>query len=702
MLERVGGLVTRRPRRVVAVAAVVGLLALAFGSRVAEALEPFGFDDPGSESERGETFLEQKTDVNPNIALVAIVRTRGDVPTSGVAREAVRRVAATIARDPAVARTVTYETTRDPAFVSKTGRATYVLGYFRAVRDPEWAEASRRLRSQFAGRRDVIVGGPFVAYEEIEEVVAEDLARAELIAFPIVFLLALWVFRGLVAALLPPLVGGLTVVLTFAGMRALAEITDLSIFALNLVTGLGLGLAIDWSLLVVSRFREELRERDRADAVWRTVVTAGRTVVFSALISACALASLLVFPQRFLRSMGLGGMLVALVGGIVSLVVLPAVLMLLGPRVNSLAPRRWQRKAAGPVHRGGWYRIARFVMRYPGRIAAVTAAFLLALGLPFRGIEFTTADARVLPASSAARAADDVLRREFDVGRFSPVFIAIDGATAAEVTGYAAAVARLPHVAGVSQPQQVAPAAWRVDVLSESDYLTDESQQLVRAIRDVPTPFDALVSGDAAWFVDQKQAIASNLASCLAILAITTLVLLFLMTGSVVLAVKSVVMNALTISAAFGVLVFVFQEGRLEGLLDYESRGGLDFSQPILLAAIAFGLSTDYGVFMLSRIKEAHDAGADNAEAVATGLERTGRIVTAAALLFCVAIGAFATSEIIFIKEVGVGTALAVIIDATIIRALLVPSLMALLGRRNWWAPRPLRRLHERLALGEA
>ena len=699
MLERVGGLVTRRPRRVVAVAALVGLLALGFGGRVSESLTPFGFDDPSSESERAEQLLEDRTKINPNIAVVAIVRTRGDVRSSGAARRAVRAVAATITRDPAVARTATYETTGDPAFVSHTGRATYVLAYFRAVRDPQWAEASRRVRAQFADRRDVVVGGPFVAYEEIEDVVAEDLTRAELIAFPLVFLLALWVFRGLVAALLPPLVGALTIVLTFAGMRALSELTELSIFALNLVTGLGLGLAIDWSLLVVSRFREESQHRELADAVRTTIATAGRTVVFSAAITACALASLLVFPQRFLYSMGLGGMLVALLGGAVALVVLPAVLVLLGRRVDALAPRRWQRRAAGPEQTGGWYRLARFVMRHPASIAAVTAAFLLALGMPFREIEFTTADARVLPASSQARVADDVLRREFDGDRISPIFLVADGVDRGGMTAFLGAVQTLPHVAGVGQPQPVAPGVWRADVYSESDYLTSASQQLVRDIRSLPTEFDVLVSGDAAWFVDQKQAIASNLAYCLAILGIATLIVLFLMTGSLVLAVKSVVMNALTISAAFGVLVFVFQEGRLERLLDYESRGGLDFSQPVLLAAIAFGLSTDYGVFMLARIKEAHDAGAENAEAVAIGLERTGRIVTAAALLLCVAIGAFATSRLVFVKEITVGLMTAVVVDATIVRALLVPSLMKLLGKWNWWAPGPLRRLHERLGL---
>jgi RND superfamily putative drug exporter len=483
------------------------------------------------------------------------------------------------------------------------------------------------------------------------------------------------------------------------------EATELSVFALNLVTGLGLGLAIDWSLFVVSRYREEIAEHGAGrEALVRTVRTAGRTVLFSALTVAAALASLLIFPQRFLFSMGVGGAMVALIGAAVALVVLPAVLALLGERVNSLAPKRLRRAADAEARgeaRGFWYRLSRFVMRRPARVAVLSAVFLIALGLPTLGIKFTSVDATVLPKDEPARMVDTALRTEFPPNRTTPVIVAVESAPGPEVESYAARLREVPDVAAVGRPRAVAPGLTRIDVVSRHGQLDERSQEVVRDVRALPAPFEVGVTGPTADFVDTKTSLAGHIPAALAILAATTLVLLFLFTGSVILPVKALLMNLLTLSAAFGLLVLIFQDGRLEGLLGYTSQGALESSQPVVLFAVAFGLSTDYGVFLLSRIKEARDNGVPDREAVAVGLQRTGRIVTAAALLFCIAIGAFATSQIIFIKEVGIGTALAVIIDATIIRALLVPSLMELLGRWNWWAPRPLRRLHRRFGLDE-
>jgi putative drug exporter of the RND superfamily len=338
-------------------------------------------------------------------------------------------------------------------------------------------------------------------------------------------------------------------------------------------------------------------------------------------------------------------------------------------------------------------------MRRPGRVAVLSATLLIALGLPFLGVKFTSVDATVLPKDEAARKVDTALRTEFPPGRTSPIVLAVRGPQGPQLDRFARRLRALPGVAAVAPPRAAGRGHTRIDVFTPSSDLSDRSQSLVRTIRALPAPFEAGVAGRTAGFIDQKASLASHLPVALTLLAITTFVVLFLFTGSVVLPLKALLMNALTISAAFGVLVFVFQDGRLEGLLGYTSQGALESSQPVVLFAVAFGLSTDYGVFLLSRIKEAFDAGIPSREAVALGLERTGRIVTAAALLFCVAIGAFATSRIIFIKEVGVGTALAVLIDATIVRALLVPSLMELLGRWNWWAPRPLRRLHARFGL---
>jgi uncharacterized membrane protein YdfJ with MMPL/SSD domain len=354
--------------------------------------------------------------------------------------------------------------------------------------------------------------------------------------------------------------------------------------------------------------------------------------------------------------------------------------------VNALAPQRWQRaaeRAARPDEHGGWYRFAHWVMRRPAWVAVASAALLVALGLPFLGVRFVGVDAGVLPSSSSARQVDDVLRTQFAPGLDAPLHLAVRSpAVVSEIQ-------RLPDVVRVTRPERLGPQLWSVDVIPDAPAMSDQTKALVREVRRVP---GVAVSGKTAWYLDTAASLLRHGPYALALLAVTTFLLLFVVTRSVVLPLKALLMNVLGLSAAFGVLVFVFQDGRLEGLLDYRSQGALELTQPVLLFAIAFGLATDYGVFLLSRIKEAHDAGLPNREAVALGLERTGRVVTAAALLFCVAVGAFATSGILIVKELGVGIALAVAIDASLIRALLVPSLMALLGDWNWWAPAALRR----------
>jgi uncharacterized membrane protein YdfJ with MMPL/SSD domain len=425
-------------------------------------------------------------------------------------------------------------------------------------------------------------------------------------------------------------------------------------------------------------------------------------VFFTSLTVAVSLASLMLFPQNFLYSMGLGGSMIALIAGGIALLVLPAVLALLGERVNSLSPAFLRARAQSEAHsttEGFWYRLSRFVMRAPGRIAAASAALLIALGIPFLSIEFTSVDAQVLPESTSAHEVDDVLRAEFPPFRDTPVQLAVAG-DKAEAAQVADRTEQLPGVAAVQRPTPLDRENFVVEVISESEPLSSESQQLVEDLRALPG--DALATGFTAEYIDLQDSLVEHLPLVLAFVAAATFVVLFLMTGSVVLPIKQLVMNLLGLSATFGILVLIFQDGRFESLLGYTSQGGLESTQPLLLFAVAFGLSTDYGVFLLSRIKEARDGGASDSESVAIGLERTGRIVTAAALLFSVAIGAFATSEIVFIKELGLGTAIAVLIDATIIRALLVPSLMELLGRWNWWAPRPLQRLHARIGLSEA
>jgi uncharacterized membrane protein YdfJ with MMPL/SSD domain len=535
----------------------------------------------------------------------------------------------------------------------------------------------------------------------VNKQVERDLRTAELYAFPLLLLLSLLFFRSLVAALLPLLVGGLAIVGTFLTLRLASDVTSISIFALNVATGLGLGLAIDYSLFIVSRYREEVaRTGPGLEAMRRTLATAGRTVLFSSLTVAGALASLLVFPQRFLYSMGIAGFFVALIAAAISLTLLPAVLTLLGRRVNALAPAFLARRAerdARPAHEGFWYRLADLVMRFPGRIAAGAAVLLIALGLPFLGIKFTSVDAQVLPKSASACQVDDTLRTQFPPYRDIPITLALSG-SAQQAARIANIAAHQPGVATVRSPLKLASGNYAVNVISSAKPLSDRSQQLVRDLRSLDG--NVLVTGTTAHYLDLQHSLGKHLP--LAIVAVLTITVLFAMTGSLILPLKQLLMNALGLSAMFGILVWVFQDGRLEGLLGYTSQGGLEAPQLLLLFAVVFGLSTDYGVFLLARIKEARDGGYSDSEAVAVGLERTGRIVTAAALLFAVAFGAFLTSKVIITKELGLGTAAAVLIDATIIRALLVPALMRLLGRWNWWAPRPLRRLHARIRLSEA
>lgn len=588
-------------------------------------------------------------------------------------------------------------------FTSRDGTQTYVAAFFEAGADAD--EVTEHLREQLDDVDGARVGGPVPAFQEVNEHVESDLVKAELIAFPLLFLASLWVFRSAVAALLPLLVGGLTIVVSLLFLRGINEGLDISVFALNLITGLGLGLSIDYSLFMVSRYREELeRVGPGAEAIRRTVMTAGRTVMFSSVTVAGAGLALLVFPLRFLYSMGIGVTLVSLVSALVSLVVLPSLFAVLRHRVNAGAPKRWRlaREAEARADQSGfWYRLSQFVMRRPVAVALAGTVALLALGAPFLGIKLTGVDATVLPDGSSAKQVDAVLRSDFVGADTSPILLAIDAPESAgrALSTYAEELGGLDHAAQVTAPAYLGHDTWRIDVVPDDRALAESSRGLVEEIRAQDAPAPVLVGGDSADHVDQLQAIKDGLPLALLILAALTLVTLFLMTGSIILPIKALVMNILTVSATFGILVLIFQDGRFEGLLGYTSQGALESTQPVFLFAVAFGLSTDYAVFLLTRIKEARDAGAGERESVALGLQRTGRIVTAAALLFAIALGAFATSQIIFIKELGIGTALAVLIDATIVRAMLVPSLMALLGRWNWWAPAPLRRLHQRIGL---
>jgi RND superfamily putative drug exporter len=704
MFDFLARLADRKARRIGLFAIGFFILAGALGGSVASRLDPYGADDPATETVKAMDRLEEAGLRAP--AVVAVVE---DAPVAAPAtRRRVEALEGEVRKRTDVASVSGFYDTRSPAFVSRDGRSTYFSVALKTTDDKQAQEAGADIADQLSAHRGVLVGGPAVAQEQVNKQVEEDLRKAEMLAFPLLFLLSLLFFRSLVASVLPLMIGGLAIVGTFLILRIASEFASISIFALNLTTALGLGLAIDYSLFIVSRYREEIAKDGPGPAAMRRVLaSAGRTVFFSSLTVAAALASLLVFPQRFLYSMGLGGSLVALFAAAISLTVLPAVLTLLGRRVNAGAPKFLQRRAeadARPAQAGFWYRLSRFVMRRPVPIATLSAAFLILLGLPFLNIKFDTVDPTVLPTSAGARQAYDTISERFPPYHETPIWVDLEGGGPKAATAFAAEVRQVPGVAEVAPPQRLSSGVTALQAVSTHPFASDASQTTVKAIRDLPTPpgSTALVSGGTADFIDFQSSLSQHLPYALAIVIAATLVILFLMTGSVVLPVKSLLMNFLNLSAVFGLLVLVFQDGRLEGFLAYSSPGAIEQTMPILLFAVAFGLSTDYAVFLLSRIKEARDSGASDSESVAMGLERTGRIVTAAALLFAVAMGAFATSKIIFIKENGVGTALAVLIDASIIRALLVPSLMELLGKWNWWAPRPLRRLHERWGISES
>jgi RND superfamily putative drug exporter len=704
MFEKLAAFLQTHRRRVLFAAVIGAAVAAVVGGGVEKHLSPYGSTDPATQSVQASKRFEAATGRQIDAGVLALVRS-GNVRSTAAARR-VGQVAAELRAVPDVAKVVTYYNSGNPAIVARDARSTYVVAYFKPRSDRHLQEVAKGIESRFAGQADVQLGGPAIANAQINAQVSHDLARAELLAFPFIFLLSLLFFRSLVAALLPPLLGGLAILATFFALRVIGNFVDLSVFALNLTTGLGLGLAIDYSLFMVSRYREEsARSGFGLPALAGTLTTAGRTILFSSLTVAVAVASLAIFPQRFLYSMGIAGALVALLAASLALLVLPALLAVLGPRVNALAPKRLARAAdrdARPAQSGGWYRLSRLVMRRPLPIAVTSATLLIVLGIPFTSMRFVSPNAGVLPTSASAKQVNDALASEFPPNRTTPLEVVVGRpAGSAETAILAAHIGRLRDVAAVGAPQPAGAASSLIAVAPLHAPLSAQTKQLVRSVRALHEPYYIGVAGETASFLDLEHSLAAHLPAVLAVVIAATLIVLFLMTGSVVLPIKAVLMNALSLSATLGILVLIFQDGNLESLLSYHSLGALDATQPVLLFAIAFGLATDYGVFLLSRIKEAHDAGAPNSEAVAVGLERSGRIVTAAALLFSVAVLAFATSQIVFIKELGVGTALAVLIDASIVRALLVPSLMELLGPLNWWAPAPLRRLHQRLGLRE-
>jgi RND superfamily putative drug exporter len=555
-------------------------------------------------------------------------------------------------------------------------------------------QVDQRLRAVDAPR--VLVGGDEIAREEFQEQAQRDLERGEALALPVMLVLLLLVFRGVVAALTPLLMAAVAVAGALLILLGVSEFADISAYSVNVITMLGLGLAVDYSLLVVSRFREERAGGlGLPEAIERTLATAGRTVAFSGLTVAAALCGLLAFAEPFLRSLAWGGIGVVLVAMAAAVTLVPALLGLWGRRIRP-----------GPAHlqsdHGVFYRLSRLVQRFAPAIVVVVAALLILLALPFRHARLENSGLESLPRSSESRQLFEAVDDRFQDGGTDPVVVVVESAPGNPlVADYLRRVEALPGVVRVEPRQGTPPQITVLDVVPEGSSEGPAATRLVERIRALERPVAAGVTGPAAFLVDYRDSLTSRLPYALGLIGLATFALLFLMTGSVVVPVKAIVMCILSLGASFGALVWVFQEGHLSGLLGFDSPGMVDITVPVLIFVFAFGLSMDYEVFLLSRIKEAWDQTGDNDLAVALGLQRTGRIVTSAAALIVVVFLGFAAGELLTIKEVGLGMAIAVVLDATVVRMLLVPATMKLMGRWNWWAPTPLRRLHDRWGLVE-
>jgi trehalose monomycolate/heme transporter len=678
-----------------------------WGTGVFGALSGGGFEDPASESSNAHARIVEVFGPLGDDVIVLYESPTATADQPGLA-DPVRHVIASLSGRPEVVDVMSSYTHQQPGFVSADGHATYLALRLRQGSEDQKVADLKALEPVLVadGNVTTTVGGVFAFLRDANEQIETDIVRAEVISLPILLVLLLFIFRGLVAALTPLVVGVVAILGGFAVTRVIASYTDVSVFAANVITLLGLGMAIDYALFVVSRFREELAAGlDTGTAIARTMRTAGRTVVVSGLTVAMALSSLLLFPMDFLKSLGYGAMAAVLVAMVAALTALPALLAVLGPRINALKvplPRWRSAKPHDPAHRGGWDRLARSVMRRPAIYLIAVAAVLFGLATPFLRAEFGGFDERVLPAGTPSRTVAETLAADFPGGGLAPVLAVVSGTSPQQTQAFAAQVARLPNVTGAQVTTSNGDTSI-VTVLYAGEPSSQTARDVVQDVRDLPAPEGAevLVGGRSAADVDQIDGLIGQLGVAALYVFVVTFVLLFFAFGSVVLPIKAIIMNVISIGASFGVVVWIFQDGHFSDWMGFTPTGFLEPTNLVLMLAILFGLSTDYEVFLLSRVREEWERTGDNTEAVATGLQRTGGIITAAALLLIVVVAGFATGGAATLKMLGVGTVVAVAVDAALVRTLLVPATMRLLGRWNWWAPAPLARFHRRFGLRE-
>ncbi|MGK2882201.1 MAG: MMPL family transporter [Mycobacterium sp.] len=756
MLERIAHLAIAAPRRIIAVAVLVMVASAVFGIPVAKSLSAGGVQDPASESSQANRLLADEFDQADMQLIVSI--SSPDGVQSPAATSAANEIIAGLDASPHVA-SVTSAWTSPPQaakeLISKDGSAGLIIaGVYGGENDAQkYAEA---LSDELLYPRDgltIRAGGSAMVYVQVNAQTEHDLLRMESIALPLSFLVLVWVFGGLLAAALPMVVGAMAILGSMAVLRSITFVTDVSIFALNLTIAIGLALAIDYTLLILSRYRDELEQgADREQALVRTLSTAGRSVLFAAVTVALSMAVMALFPMYFLQSFAYAGIATVAFAAVAAIVVTPAAIVLLGDRIDAYDVRRLIRRVLHrpelvpkPVEQQFWYRAARVVTRRALPIGLAVVLLLLLLGIPFLGVRWGSPDERVLPTSASAHIVGDQLRNDFVDNSSTAVTVVIpdaDALTPQDLESYAAELSHVADVTGVSVPTgtfaggaMVGPPMAATGIADGSAFLTiassaplysDASETQLDRLHEVAGPGDRdlLFSGFAQVNRDSVDAIITVLPWVLAMIAVITFGLLFLLTGSVVLPLKAIVLNVLSLTAAFGALVWIFQDGHL-GALGTTSTGTLVANMPVLLFCIAFGLSMDYEVFLVSRIREywlvlrdkatgAGEATGDNThedpvkiraandEAVALGLARTGRVITAAALVMSISFAALIAAEVSFMRMFGLGLTVAVLVDGTLVRMMLVPAFMHVLGRWNWWAPKPLARLHERIGISEA
>ncbi|MEX2393975.1 MAG: MMPL family transporter [Actinomycetota bacterium] len=727
MLERLGHFLVRR-RWFVLVGTIVFIFASgAIGGSVEEHLFNGGFEEPDSESTRAAELLREEFGQAPPNFLLLVEAKDGTVNDADVRKDGLR-ITNELIREDDVGQVISHFAlgAKSP-LQSRDSTKALIVAEISGDEDAA-NEIAADLRSKYTvdwTNTQVRVGGFQAIFDEVSLQIQEDLRKGESIAGVLTLILLIVVFGSLIAAVLPLGIGIISILGTFLVLRLLTTATDVSVFALSMVTAMGLGLAIDYSLFIVSRFREELRAgHDTETAVVITVQTAGRTIIFSAITVAIALSALLVFPLVFFRSFGYAGIGVVLTASVGSVIFLPSALALLGPRVDKLA--LWKRHPK-EVGEGIWHRMAMFVMRRPWPVAITVVAFLLLLGVPFLHVNLGLPDERVLPPGAETRQVHDTIRSDFSTEEVNSIRVVLPNTgdptkIKKDVANYALGISEVENVGRVetmtgayadgkkvagSSPFSVRFAsqdsAW-LQVIPTVDPFSKEAEAVAKQIRaDGSSTFDEIVvGGSSAQLVDVKDTMFSALPRAIAIIGVVTFILLFLMFGSLLVPLKALVLNLLSLTATFGAMVWIFQDGHLSGVLDFTATGQLDISSPILMFCIAFGLSMDYEVFLLSRIKEEYDRTGDNVTSVAIGLERTGRIVTAAAVLISVVFLAIGASSVRFIKLFGIGMALAVLMDAFVIRGTLVPAFMRLAGRANWWLPSWLQGFQRRFAISES